>query len=157
MTGARRPASREQAYEAVLGHLAQLGDLQSLPFGRTYYALEDRVHLMFRFSKAHSRNDEIEYFLGVTPQYFERIKALGHGFMVFVLSSADNVLWVPAATFEEWVADMEPSGSGTWSLAFYQSSDGKRLERSIPHKGRADVSAFWNNKAPLRQALSGAP
>ncbi len=156
-TSAPTPSSREQAYEALLARLAQLGDLQPLPFGRTYYALDGKIHLMFRFSKAHSRNDEIEYFLGVTPQYFERIRDLGHGFMVFVLGSADNVLWVPAESFDEWVTDMEPSGSGTWPLAFYQSPDGQRLERWVPGGGRQDVRAFRNDEAPLRQALSGAP
>jgi hypothetical protein len=112
---------------------------------------------MFRFSKAHQRNDEIEYFLGVTPQYFERIDSLGNGFLVFVLGEADNVLLVPAQTFSEWVADLEPSGSGTWPLAFYQSPDESRVERWVPGEGREDVTALLNDYANLRRVLSQAP
>jgi hypothetical protein len=150
-------STREQAYDAVLACLAQLGDVKPLPFGRTYYVLEDHIHLMFRFSKAHHRNDEIEYFLGVTPQYFERIDALGNGFMVFVLGAPDNVLLVPAETFAQWVEGLEPSGSGTWPMAFYQSSDQTRLERWAPGQGREDVSAFRNDYTSLRRVLSQAP
>lgn len=150
------PSTRDQAYEGVLARLAQLGAVKPLPFGRTYFALEDRIHLMFRFSKAHQRNGEIEYFLGVTPQYFERIEALGDGFMVFVLGAADNVLLVPEETFAEWVEDLEPSGSGTWPLAFYQSPDKTHLERWVVGQGREDVSAFHNDYASLRRVLSQA-
>jgi hypothetical protein len=148
--------ARQQAYDAVLARLTQLGDVKPLPFGRTYFALEDRIHLMFRFSKAHQRNGEIEYFLGVTPQYFERIDALGNGFMVFVLGAPDNVLLVPAETFAEWVKGLEPSGSGTWPLAFYQSPDKKRIERWVVGHGREDVSALLNDYASLRRVLPGA-
>ena len=151
------PSTRQQAYEAVLARLAQLGEVGPLPFGRTYYTLNDCVHLMFRFSKAHHRNNEIEYFLGVTPQYFERIDALGNGFVVFVLGAPDNVLLVPAETFAEWVEGMEPSGSGTWPMAFYQSADNKRLERWVAGQGREDVLAFRNDYASLRRVLSQAP
>jgi hypothetical protein len=151
------PSTREQAYDAVLARLAQLGNVEPLPFGRTYYVLENHIHLMFRFSKAHYRNDEIEYFLGVTPQYFERIDALGNGFMVFVLGAPDNVLLVPAETFAQWVEGLEPSGSGTWPMAFYQSRDKTRLERWVPGQGREDVSAFRNNYTSLRRVLSQAP
>jgi hypothetical protein len=151
------PSTREQAYDAVLACLARLGDVKPLPFGRTYYAMENHIHLMFRFSKAHHRNDEIEYFLGVTPQYFERIDALGNGFMVFVLGAPDNVLLVPAETFAQWVEGLEPSGSGTWPMAFYQSSDQTRLERWVPGQGREDVSAFRNDYTSLRRVLSQAP
>ena len=151
------PSTREQAYDAVLARLAQLGDVKPLPFGRTYYALENHIHLMFRFSKAHQRDDEIDYFLGVTPQYFERVDALGNGFMVFVLGAPDNVLLVPAETFAEWVEGLEPSGSGTWPLAFYQSSDQMHLERWVAGQGREDVSAFRNNYTSLRRVLSQAP
>jgi hypothetical protein len=150
------PSTRDQAYEAVLTRLAQLGEVKSLPFGRTYYALEDRIHLMFRFSKAHQRNGEIEYFLGVTPQYFERIDALGNGFMVLVLGAPDNVLLVPAETFAEWVKGLEPSGSGTWPISFYQSPDKKRIERWVVGQGREDVSALLNDYASLRRVLPGA-
>jgi hypothetical protein len=156
------PSTRQQAYEAVLARLAQLGEVEPLPFGRTYYALKDHIHLMFRFSKAHHRNNEIEYFLGVTPQYFERIDALGNGFMLFVLGAPDNVLLVPAETFAEWVEGLEPSGSGTWPMAFYQNvvdplTGKKRLQRWIPGGGREDVSAFLNDYESLRQILSRAP
>jgi len=151
------PSTREQAYDAVLARLAQLGEVKPLPFGRTYYVLENHIHLMFRFSKAHHRNDEIEYFLGVTPQYFERIDALGNGFMVFVLGAPDNVLLVPAETFTQWVEGLEPSGSGTWPMAFYQSRDQTRLERWVPGQGREDVSAFRNDYTSLRRVLSQAP
>ena len=151
------PSTREQAYDAVLARLAQLGDVKPLPFGRTYYALENQIHMMFRFSKAHHHNDEIEYFLGVTPQYFERINVLGNGFMVFVLGASDNVLLVPAETFAEWVEGLEPSGSGTWPMAFYQSTDTTRLERWVAGQGREDVAAFRNDYASLRWVLSQAP
>jgi hypothetical protein len=134
-----------------------LGDVKPLPFGRTYYALENHIHLMFRFSKAHYRNDEIGYFLGVTPQYFERIDALGNGFMVFVLGASDNVLLIPTETFAQWVEGVEPSGSGTWPMAFHQSTDKKLLERWVPGQGREDVSAFRNDYASLRRVLSQAP
>jgi hypothetical protein len=150
---AESPTTRRQAYQDVLDHLAGLGEVTKLPFGRTYYAIDDQVHLMFRFSKAHERNDEIEYFLGVTPQYFERIDDLGNGFMVFVLGTADNVLLVPTKDFSEWVEDMEPSGSGTWPMAFYQSEDGTRLERWVSGEGREDVSTYQNDYERLRQIL----
>jgi hypothetical protein len=150
------PSTRKRAYDAVLARLAQIGDVEPLPFGRTYYALDDRVHLMFRFSKAHRRGgkDEIEYFLGVTPQYFERIKGLGNGFMAFVLGASDNVLLIPAETFARWVEGLESSGSGTWPMAFYQSPDGTRFERWVPGQGREDVSDFLNDYASLRRVLS---
>ena len=151
---AAAPSTREQAYGAVLVRLAKLGEVRPLPFGRTYYALEDHIHLMLRFSKAHHRNDEIEYFLGVTPQYFERIDALGNGFMVFVLGAPDNVLLVPTETFAEWVEGLGPSGSGTWPMAFYRSPDGTRIERWVPGQGREDVSDFLNDYASLRRVLS---
>jgi hypothetical protein len=151
------PSSRDAAYDQVLARLTQLGEVKPLPFGRTYFALEDRIHLVFRFSKAHQRNGEIEYFLGVTPQYFERIDALGDGFMVFVLAGPDNVLLVPAETFAEWVEGLEPSGSGTWPLAFYQSPDKTRIERWVVGQGREDVTAFHNDYASLGQVLSQAP
>lgn len=148
------PTTRHQAYQDVLDHLARLGEVTKLPFGRTYYAIDDQVHLMFRFSKAHKRNDEIEYFLGVTPQYFERIDDLGNGFMVFVLGTSDNVLLVPAKDFSEWVKDMEPSGSGTWPMAFYQSEDGTRLERWVSGEGREDVTKHCNDYDSIKRALS---
>jgi len=151
------PSTREQAYDAVLARLAQLGDVKPLPFGRTYYALENHIHLMFRFSKAHQRNDEIDYFLGVTPQYFERIDALGNGFMVFVLGAPHNVLLVPAETFTEWVKGLEPSGSGTWPVVFHQSTDKTRHERWVAGQGREDVTTFRNDYASLRRVLSQAP
>jgi len=151
------PSTRQQAYEEVLACLGRLGKVTQLSFGRTYYALEDHIHLMFRFSKAHRRNDEIEYFLGVTPQYFERIDALGNGFMVFVLGAPDNVLLVPAETFAGWVEGLEPSGSGTWPVAFYQSTDATCLERWVAGQGREDVTAFRNDYTSLRQVLSQAP
>jgi len=151
------PASmtRDMAYESVLAHLAELGEVQRLPFGRTYYALDGHIHLMLRFSKAHHRNDEIEYFLGVTPQYFQRIDALGNAFMVFVLGTPDNVLLVPGDTFAEWVEGLEPSGSGTWPMVFYQSLDRKRLERWVPGGARSDVSGFLNDFEGLCRALQG--
>jgi hypothetical protein len=148
------PTTRHQAYQDVLDYLARLGEVTKLPFGRTYYAIDDQVHLMFRFSKAHKRNDEIEYFLGVTPQYFERIDDLGNGFMVFVLGTSDNVLLVPAKDFSEWVKDMEPSGSGTWPMAFYQSEDGTRLERWVSGEGREDVAKHCNDYDSIKRALS---
>ena len=147
---------RDDAYDAVLARLGELGSVQPLPFGRTYYSLADRIHLMFRFSKAHYRNNEIEYFLGVTPQYFERIKALGHGFLVLVLGAADNVLMVPAQVFAEWVEGLEPSGSGTWPMAFYQNTDKTRTERWVPGEGRDDVTTLRNDYAGLQRVLSGA-
>lgn len=146
--------NRQEAYTEVLERLQQLGDVQPLPFGRTYYSIDDQVHLMFRFSKAHKRNDEIEYFLGVTPQYFERIDALGNGFIVFVLGASDNVLLVPAEIFSQWVDGVEPSGSGTWPMAFYQRLGGKQVERWVPGQGREDVTAFLNEYAPLRHVLT---
>jgi hypothetical protein len=149
-------STRDHAYEGVLERLRHLGEVTPLPFGRTYFAMENRVHLMFRFSKAHERNGEIEYFLGVTPQYFERIRALGGGFLVFVLGAADNALLVPAEIFAEWVKDVEPSGSGTWPIAFYQSPDKTRLERWAPGQGWEDVSVFHNDYASLRRVLSQA-
>jgi len=129
---------------------------EPLPFGRTYYALASRIHLMFRFSKAHHRNNEIEFFLGITPQYFERISALGHGFLVLVLGAADNVLLVPAEVFEQWVQGLDTSGSGTWPMAFYQNPEQKSLERWVPGQGREDVTILRNDYASLRRALAGA-
>lgn len=151
------PSSRDQAYREVLSRLGRFGEVQPLPFGRTYYTLENQAHFMFRFSKAHQRNGEVEFFLGVTPQYFERIKALGNGFMVFVLGSVDNVLLVPAEVFAGWVADLEPSGSGTWPIAFYQNPDDLRVERWVAGEARQDVTAYVNDYAGVRQALSLHP
>jgi len=148
------PSTRHRAYQEVLDRLSDLGEVTRLPFGRTYYALDDQIHLMFRFSKVHHRNNEIEYFLGVTPQYFERIDELGNGFMIFVLGTPDNVLLVPAEAFSEWVEDIQPSGSGTWPMAFYQSEDGTRLERWVLGVGREDVSPYRNDYESLRQVLT---
>jgi hypothetical protein len=148
------PTTRQQAYDAVLKCLADLGELKPLPFGRTYFALSDRIHLMFRFSKAHRHNDEIEYFLGVTPQYFKRIEALGNGFLIFVLGGPDNILVVPAETFSAWVEGLEPSGSGTWPLSFYQTPGGRRTERWVIGQAREDVSALHNDYDSLRRVLS---
>jgi|GEM_PF-1702523 len=153
---ATEPVTRAQAYQHVLARLEKLGTLTPLPFGRTYYALADKVHLMFRYSKAHCRNDEIEYFLGVTPQYYERIDELGNGYLVFVLGDADNVLLVPTQIFATWVENTEVSGSGTWPIAFYQSEDGTRLERWVPGAGREDVKSFLNAYADLQQNLAQA-
>jgi len=150
------PMTRSQAYERVLARLGQFGEVTPLPFGRTYYALEGQIHLMFRYSKAHQRNDEVEYFLGITPQYYERIDDLGNGFLVFVLGDADNVLLVPTETFATWVEDTETSGSGTWPIAFYQSEDGARLERWVSGAGREDVKAFLNDYANIKQRLAPA-
>ncbi|MBN1814417.1 MAG: hypothetical protein JXA14_21435 [Anaerolineae bacterium] len=149
-------SDRDRAYSAVLERLRKMGTIESLPFGRTYYVLADRAHLMFRFSKAHHRNNEIEFFLGVTPQYFERIRALGHAFLVLVLGAADNVLLVPAQVFAEWVQDLETSGSGTWPMAFYQTLDRKRIERWVLGEGRDDVTAFRNAYKGVEQILSPA-
>jgi hypothetical protein len=148
------PTTRGQAYERVLARLEKVGEVTRLPFGRTYYALEDKIHLMFRYSKAHQRNDEIEYFLGVTPQYYERIDDLGNGYMVFVLGRADNVLLVPTEVFATWVEDTEISGSGTWPIALYQSEDGVRLERWVHGAGREDVKAFLNDYASIQRRLA---
>jgi len=60
-------------------------------------------------------------------------------------------------TFAEWVEGLEPSGSGTWPVAFYQSADKRRLERWVAGRGREDVSAFRNNYASLHRTLSQAP
>ncbi|MHA2248680.1 MAG: hypothetical protein ACXADY_27290, partial [Candidatus Hodarchaeales archaeon] len=149
----RQPSPRDQIYEQVLAYLEQLGSLTPLPFGRTYYSLDNKAHLMFRFSKAHHRGSEVEFFLGVTPQYFERIRKMGNGFIVFVLGSPDNVLLVPAEAFAGWVEGMEPSGSGTWPLAFYQPTEKACIERWVPGKGREDVSAFLNSYDSVRRAL----
>jgi len=151
------PSTRTQAYQDVLDRLSHLGDVMRLPFGRTYYAIDDQVHLMLRFSKPHHRNEEIHYFLGITLQYFEQIVELGHGFMVFVLGSPDNVVLVPAETFATWMKDVEPSGSGTWLMSFYQSEDGTRLERWVPGEGREDVLAYRNDYGSIRQLLREEP
>ncbi|MFC2023428.1 hypothetical protein ACFLT5_01685 [Chloroflexota bacterium] len=148
------PSARDEAYEAVLARLQELGAVEPLPFGRTYYALDSRIHLMFRFSKAHHRNNEIEFFLGITPQYFERISALGHGFLVLVLGAPDNVLLVPVEIFAQWVQGLKTSGSGTWPMAFYQSSQQKNIERWVPGQGRDDVTVFQNDYAALRRILA---
>ena len=147
-------STRDQAYDTVLKRLAEIGEVKPLPFGRTYFSLNDNLHLMFRFSKAHYRNGEIEFFLGVTPQYFERIDALGNGFLALVLGAPDNVLFVSTEIFARWVEGLEPSGSGTWPLAFYQSQDKTRLERWVSGQGREDVTALLNDYASLQQALS---
>jgi hypothetical protein len=149
------PSTRKQAYQEVLDRLSRLGDLTRLPFGRTYYAIDDQVHLMFRFSKPHRRNDEIHYFVGITVEYFERIMDLGQGFMVFVLGMSDNAVLVPVETFASWVNGVEPSGSGTWLMSFYQSEDGTRLERWVPGEGREDVLSYRNDYDSIRQALRG--
>lgn len=146
--------TRRQAYEQVQSRLEELGKITPLPFGRTYYALDGTIHLMFRYSKSHQRNDEIEYFLGVTPQYYERIDDLGHGYLVFVLGQADNVLLVPTETFATWVENTGISGSGTWPIAFYQSEDGTRLERWVSGSGREDVTAYLNDYDSLRRILN---
>ncbi len=150
-------SSRQEAYDEVLACLRELGEVQPLPFGRTYYTLDGQTHLMLRFSKAHHRNDEIEYFLGVTPQYFERIDALGNGFMVFVLGGSDNVLLVSTETFAGWVEGVAPSGSGTWPLAFYQQPGAGRIERWVAGQSRADVTAHLNDYDSLRRVLAGTP
>jgi len=152
-----RTPARNQAYEEVLARLEGLGSLEALPFGRTYYALDDKAHLMFRFSKEHHRGEESEYFLGVTPQYFERIQRMGGGFMVFILGSPENVLIVPAETFAGWVEGIEPSGSGTWPFGFYQPKGRDRTERWVPGAGREDVSAYLNDYDRIRKVLSPAP
>jgi hypothetical protein len=151
---AEAPSTRHQAYQEVLDHLSGLGEVTGLPFGRTYYALDGQVHLMFRFSKAHHRHDEIQYFLGITLQYFERIDELGHGFVVFVLGTPDNALIVSTETFAKWMEGVNPSGSGTWPMSFYQSEDGTRLERWSPGEGREDVSVYRNDYESLRQVLT---
>ncbi|MEA3341248.1 MAG: hypothetical protein U9R15_14890, partial [Chloroflexota bacterium] len=150
------PSTRHWAYQEVLDHLSGLGKVTRLPFGRTYYALDDQIHLMFRFSKTHHRNDEIQYFLGITLQYFERIDELGRGFILFVLGAPDNVLLVPTAIFAKWMEKVNPSGSGTWPMSFYQSEDGTRLERWLPGEGREDVSAYRNDYESLRRALEAS-
>jgi hypothetical protein len=134
--------------------LEELGELRQLPFGRTCYSINDGVHLMFRFSKAHFRNDEIEYFLGVTPQYFERIRSLGNGFMVFVLGSPKNALLVPAESCTHWVQDVETCGSGTWPMSRYQKLDQRCTERWVLGQGREDVSVFVDDYDSLSRALS---
>jgi hypothetical protein len=53
-----------------------------------------------------------------------------------------------------WVEHLEPSGSGTWPLAFHQSLDHARLERWVPGHKREDVSAYHNNYAALRPAAA---
>lgn len=148
--------ARNHVYENVLTHLAEMGTLEPLPFGRTYYTLDGKVHLMFRFSREHKRTTEREYFLGVTPQYFERIRQMGQGFMIFVLGSSENVLVVSADEFAAWVQDTEPSGSGTWPLAFYQSENRDRTERWVPGAGREDVSGFLNDYDGIRRVLAPA-
>jgi hypothetical protein len=154
---AEPPSTRNQAYQEVLDRLSDIGEVTKLPFGHTYYALNGQVHLMFRFSKAHHRNDEIEYFLGVTPQYFQRVDALGHGFMAFVLGTSENVLLVPTETFARWMEDVEPSGSGTWPMVFYQSEDETQLERWVPGQGRGDVMRYHNDYDSIRHALKKEP
>jgi hypothetical protein len=150
-----RPAasSRDEAYDGVLERLKGFGTVEPLPFGRTYYVLSDRIHLMLRFSKTHHRNNELEFFLGVSPQYFERIKALGHGFLVMVLGAADNVLLVPAEAFDQWVHGLETSGSGTWPMVFYQSLEDRTIQRWVPGGGREDVTAVHNDYAALSGIL----
>jgi len=149
--------SREESYYAVLARLREMGSVEPLPFGRTYYALNGQIHLMFRFSRAHERKGEVEYFLGVTPQYFKRIDALGNGFMVFVLGGPDNVLLVPTKVFAQWVEGLELSGSGTWPLTFYQCPTENRVQRLAPGQGRVDVTAYLNDYASLRRVLSEEP
>ncbi|MBN1583137.1 MAG: hypothetical protein JXA89_20680 [Anaerolineae bacterium] len=148
--------SRNEIYKGIWARLEELGTLAPLPFGRTYFTLEDKAHFMFRASKAHHRNNEIEYFLGVTPQYFERIRNMGYGFIVFVLGSSDNALIVPAQTFAEWVDGIEPSGSGIWPMGFYQSKDMSHVERWVPGAGREDVSVFLNDYHSIQNALQPA-
>jgi hypothetical protein len=149
----RSSSGRQEAYEKVLERLSDIGDVNPLRFGRTYYDINGIIHLMFRYSKAHQRNNEIEYFLGVTPQYFERIHSAGHGFLVFVLGTPDNVLFVPTEDFAEWVAELEPSGSGTWPIAFYQDPEQERIERWAPGRGREDVTVYRNAYSSLQRVL----
>ena len=144
----RRPPEKSLpsvAYTALFSRLESIAALDRLPFGRTYYSLGGRAHLMFRFSRLHDRNEQNEFFLGVTPQYFERIRSMGHGFVIFVLGTADNVLVVPAQVFASWVQDLAPSGSGTWPFAFYQTYDRGKVERWVRGEEREDVSEFLNN------------
>ena len=148
------PSTRNEAYQEVLDHLTDIGEVTKLPFGRTYYALDGRVHLMFRFSRAHQRNDEIQYFVGISVQYFEQVDELGNGFIVFVLGGPDSVLLVPTEIFACWMEDVEPSGSGTWPMVFYQTETADRIERWVPGEGREDVSAYHNDYDRIRQLLT---
>jgi hypothetical protein len=147
-------SSRQEAYDQVLARLRSLGKIRPLSFGRTYYALDDQIHLMLRYSRAHPRNGELEYFVGVTPQYCERIHNLGNGFLIFVLGEADNVLLVPTEDFATWVEDLEASGSGTWPLTFLQRPDEDKIERRVAGQSREDVTAYRNDYARLRRLLS---
>ena len=49
--------------------------------------------------------------------------------------------------------EVEPSGSGTWPMVFYQSERGDGIERWVPGEGREDVSSFHNNYDTIKQAL----
>ena len=53
----------------------------------------------------------------------------------------------------QWVEGIEPSGSGTWMMVFYQRPEENRLERWVLGQGRADVSPFLNDYASLQQVL----
>jgi hypothetical protein len=150
---ASRPTNRHTAYDALLERLAQLGKVEPLPFGKTYYALDDQVHIMLRFSKAHELGNEVEYFMSVSPQYFERIHTLGKGFLAFVMGKAENVLLVPTTAFAKWVEGLEPSGSGVWLMSFYQRPNRRQVLRWVRGENREDVTQYLNNYAAVREAL----
>ncbi len=73
--------------------------------------------------------------------------------MVFILGTPENVLLVPTEDFAKWVAELEPSGSGTWPMAFYQDPEQDHIERWAPGRGREDVTAYRNAYDCLQRAL----
>lgn len=152
---AQSTTTRHQAYNTILARLEQMGEVSRLPFGRTYYALDGKIHLMFRYSKAHDRNNAIEYFLGVTPEYVQRIKELGNGFIVFVLGTSATVLLVPVEDFETWVEGVEVSGSGTWPMSFrHTEANPQHITRWVSGADREDVSRYLNDYADLQTILA---
>ncbi|MDF1512549.1 MAG: hypothetical protein P1S60_01945 [Anaerolineae bacterium] len=146
-------SERKLAYDAVLAALGKSGIWEALPFGRTYYKLNKHTHIMLRYSKAHYKYGEIDYFMGVTPQYFHRMHDLGNAYILFVLDSANNVLVVPTGDFQNWVSDEDVSGSGTWPIAIYQSENHKKTERWVPGASREDVSMYLNNYSLLTRKM----
>lgn len=146
-----RPA---RAYREILADLERFGTITPFLFGRNYYSIDNKVNLMFRFSKIHYRSGELDYFLGVTQSFFERVHSMGNSFLIFVLGTPDNAVVISTDLFAEWMTGIEPSDkNGVWPLGFYQAMNRETTEFWVQGQGRRDVAMYLNNFDPIHKLL----
>jgi len=109
-------------------------------FGQSFYELNSISVLYFRFSKAHKKAKNIQFFFGVESDDLHKFKNKNL-FILFICESEDEIIVIPIEDFLEMVGGSEPV-SNQWKISIFKGNGKYALQ--IAGKGKYDVTMNLN-------------